>query len=227
MCFLPLSCSLASLAPCCAPTAGTIPAEWTELPSLEYLYVRPGNLKLCGPLPEGMNFKVHACACVCVHMAGLRLGLRLFLLYWMAALAWVHSLLQPRRKCGRGYLEGCACHVRSKAGKQIMPSFPTAAVPVQPAHSTLPPHAFSPLLLRSCATRPAIRNAADLRCWMGPTARPGCPPTFLPPLHRVHPWSCDVLHGVPYERQQWRQGIAKGRQGCGMFQQQTASHSRA
>ncbi len=39
-------------------TAGTIPAEWLKLPSLEYVYVKPGNLKLCGPLPEGMTFKV-------------------------------------------------------------------------------------------------------------------------------------------------------------------------
>lgn len=40
--------------------AGTIPAAWTKLTSLEYLYVKPGNLKLCGPLPEGMQFKVRA-----------------------------------------------------------------------------------------------------------------------------------------------------------------------
>lgn len=68
-------------APCPAyAAAGTIPVEWTRLPSLEYVYVKPGNPKLCGPLPEGINFKVRLneplrrlarqpvegrCACVC------------------------------------------------------------------------------------------------------------------------------------------------------------------
>lgn len=41
-------------------TAGTIPASWLNLPSLEYVFVRPGNMRLCGPTPKGMQFKVRA-----------------------------------------------------------------------------------------------------------------------------------------------------------------------
>lgn len=59
---MPPSRSLTCFAACCTLTAGTIPAEWTNLPSLEYLFVKPGNPKLCGPLPEGVKFKVRACA---------------------------------------------------------------------------------------------------------------------------------------------------------------------
>lgn len=49
--------------------SGTIPAEWASFPSLEQLYVRPGNLKLCGPLPPGITFQVG-------HLAGTRTHLR-------------------------------------------------------------------------------------------------------------------------------------------------------
>ena len=38
--------------------AGTIPQEWVYLPRLEQVYVKPGNPRLCGPLPRGMNFKL-------------------------------------------------------------------------------------------------------------------------------------------------------------------------
>lgn len=41
-----------------APSAGTIPAEWSALTSLEMLYVKPGNARLCGPLPPNLPFKV-------------------------------------------------------------------------------------------------------------------------------------------------------------------------
>ena len=164
-------------------TAGTIPAEWAELPSLEYLYVKPGNPKLCGPLPEGMNFKVHACACVRVHMAGVRLGLRLLLVCWMAALAWVHSLLQPCRICSRGNLEGCACHVRSKAG-QVLPSFPTAALPVQLVTAPCLPHALaSSLVAQLCdssgsseCSRPAVLDGPDCPPWVPPNSSTAPPP---------------------------------------------------
>lgn len=38
--------------------SGTIPASWANLPQLEQLYVKPGNPRLCGPLPPGIKFKV-------------------------------------------------------------------------------------------------------------------------------------------------------------------------
>jgi hypothetical protein len=37
--------------------SGTIPAEWASFPDLEQVYVRPGNERLCGPLPPGIRFK--------------------------------------------------------------------------------------------------------------------------------------------------------------------------
>lgn len=40
--------------------SGTIPASWASLPALEQVYVKPGNPKLCGPLPPGINFKARA-----------------------------------------------------------------------------------------------------------------------------------------------------------------------
>ncbi len=37
---------------------GTIPASWASLPSVEHIYVKPGNPRLCGPIPAGLERKL-------------------------------------------------------------------------------------------------------------------------------------------------------------------------